>query len=145
MENKGFNLGENLAYVMIAYLNTITVFFCHCHQTIHLSFIYVLCLSLAQLYAHELEWRISLLFNMTLHPNVLGYLNPSLHVLGYLNDILHTFPLYCIWMAVSKSTGSLRCSDKLILSLCFLGIPLIHLLENIHFLSYQAYLAITTK
>ena len=138
---KGFNLGENWAYVMVTYLNTITVFFCHCHQIIHSSFISVLCLSLAQPCAHELEWRISLLFSVTLHPNVLGCLDPALHVLGYLNDILHTFLLYCIWLVVSKSTGSLRCSDKLILSLCFLGIPLIHLLENNLFLKLPSILS----
>ena len=73
-----FNLGENLAYVLIAYLNTITVFFCCYYQTFHLSFCSVLCLSLAQLYAHELEWRNPLLFSMTLHSNVLGYLWPCI-------------------------------------------------------------------
>ena len=144
---RGFNLGENLAYVLIAYPNTNhSLLLLLLSDFFHLSFCSVLCLSLAQLYAHELEWRNSLLFSMTLHAKCTWLSDPAFQMYLVIWIVFSMpFLLYCIWLTVSKSTGSLRYSDKLISSLCFLGIPLIHLLKNIHFLSYQAYLAITTK
>ena len=155
---KGFNLGENLACVLIAYPNTksqssfatvIRLFssiflFCTlskfssalCSWT-WIKFSSILC---------SWNWmRNSLLFSMTLHLYVLGYLWPCIPC-TWLSKLYSPYLFQsCIWLAVSKSIGSLRYYDKLISSLCFLGIPLIHLLKNIHFLSYQAYLAITTK
>ena len=59
----GFNLGENLACVLIAYPNTKSQ---SCFATVsdffHLSFCSVLYLSLAQLYAHELDLSLAQLY-----------------------------------------------------------------------------------